>query len=464
MPIIKEKKMTAHIVVMLLLQFGFRFLPPVFGLPEIGMQVLGSFIGTLYGWVFVGLGIPSVLGIVSIGMTDLYTMGDVIKAGFGNSTVITVLALFLIAGYVEHADFSSLIVNYMLSRKIVQGRPWMFVFFFFLAVFLVGVVSYIWVAMIFFTDFIREMTKKTDLEPNSKQTTILVMGVAVISTLSDICAPFKGGALTRISVFEAASGETINLLSYAVVGILLALLLIVVFVLSCKFIFRIDMTPLSHVDLGIKEQDVQINREQKTAVLALLLLFAMLTLPGLVPDTNIVGAVLSKLGTTGAAILVVGILMILKLDGKPLLDLKVVAPYFKWDILFLLAALFPIVNGLNSDAAGIKDLIVLGLSSTASGLPPYWCVFFIITVGAFITQFMNNTICSTLFISALVMMTSALPSGLNYAAISVLLMFATDISCWMPSANPLNAYGYAQTDLIKFKYYFRYGFLSLVIF
>ena len=49
MPIIKEKKMTAHIVVMLLLQFGFRFLPPVFGLPEIGMQVLGSFIGTLYG-------------------------------------------------------------------------------------------------------------------------------------------------------------------------------------------------------------------------------------------------------------------------------------------------------------------------------------------------------------------------------------------------------------------------------
>ena len=56
--------------------------------------------------------------------------------------------------------------------------------------------------------------------------------------------------------------STINLLSYAVVGILLALLLIVVFVLSCKFIFRIDMTPLSHVDLGIKEQDVQINREQ----------------------------------------------------------------------------------------------------------------------------------------------------------------------------------------------------------
>ena len=40
-----------HYVITFFLMFFFRFLPPVGGITPVGMQVVGVWIGVLYGWV-----------------------------------------------------------------------------------------------------------------------------------------------------------------------------------------------------------------------------------------------------------------------------------------------------------------------------------------------------------------------------------------------------------------------------
>ena len=53
----EKKKMVGyiHIAIMLVITFGVGFLPPFGQITELGMKVLGCFLGVVYGWIFIDL-------------------------------------------------------------------------------------------------------------------------------------------------------------------------------------------------------------------------------------------------------------------------------------------------------------------------------------------------------------------------------------------------------------------------
>lgn len=59
-------KKTIATIIGVLLMFGCQFLPPVFGLTPLGMQVAGIFIGTILLWMFVSVTWPSILCIIAL--------------------------------------------------------------------------------------------------------------------------------------------------------------------------------------------------------------------------------------------------------------------------------------------------------------------------------------------------------------------------------------------------------------
>ena len=78
-------------VVGILLMFGCQFLPPMFGLSQLGMQVAGIFIGTIILWLFVSVTWPSILCIVALIMSPLYTYSSGLSASMGGWIVSFVL-------------------------------------------------------------------------------------------------------------------------------------------------------------------------------------------------------------------------------------------------------------------------------------------------------------------------------------------------------------------------------------
>ena len=58
-----------HTIIVFLLMFGFGQLPPIAPITELGMRVLGVFLGMLYGWSACSILWPSLLGMISLGMT-----------------------------------------------------------------------------------------------------------------------------------------------------------------------------------------------------------------------------------------------------------------------------------------------------------------------------------------------------------------------------------------------------------
>ena len=70
-----------HIIVMFVLMIGIGLLPPFGQITELGMKILGIFIGIMYAWIFIDLLWPSLFGFFAIALTGYMDIGSAIISG-----------------------------------------------------------------------------------------------------------------------------------------------------------------------------------------------------------------------------------------------------------------------------------------------------------------------------------------------------------------------------------------------
>lgn len=59
----RKSKYFLHIAIYLIITFGVGFIPPFAQITELGMRVLGIFLGVIYAWCFIALDWPSILAL-----------------------------------------------------------------------------------------------------------------------------------------------------------------------------------------------------------------------------------------------------------------------------------------------------------------------------------------------------------------------------------------------------------------
>ena len=70
------------LAIYLLITFGFQFLPPIGQITELGMGVLGVFIGTIFGWIFFEMVWPSFMAVLALAWVGYGTISENLGAGF----------------------------------------------------------------------------------------------------------------------------------------------------------------------------------------------------------------------------------------------------------------------------------------------------------------------------------------------------------------------------------------------
>lgn len=214
-----EKKNRIHLawinyVITFFLLFFFRFLPPVGGLSPVGMQVVGVWIGVLYGWVTLSISWPSILGVVALGLTDYMPMEELLREAFGSHTMVMIMALLLLAAFVQQADLTNLIVDFLLTRKSTQGRPFVTLLYFLLAGFFAAILSQCVAVLVIFLELFRQMMRVTDLKPYSRAVPTFLVGMVFSFVIGDIALPFKGCAILGIGAYESLTGKAMNMMQY----------------------------------------------------------------------------------------------------------------------------------------------------------------------------------------------------------------------------------------------------------
>lgn len=77
-----------HMIITLLLMFGFGLFPAPEPMTALGMKVIGIFLGLLYGWTTCGLIWPSLLGMIALALSGALSIKEVLIGGFGNETTL----------------------------------------------------------------------------------------------------------------------------------------------------------------------------------------------------------------------------------------------------------------------------------------------------------------------------------------------------------------------------------------
>ena len=240
----------------------FRFLP--ISLPEVtpvGMEIIGIFIGTLYLWTTVDPLWSSLMSVAMIGLSSYKPMAALLVEFMGNVTVIQMLFLMLLAGALVTNKITMYIGRFFLTRKITNGRPWMFTMMICIGCFLMAAFVSPFAPIFLFWPVLYDIFEEVGFQKGEKYPKIALILVVIATLIGFPVAPYMNNGLALIGNFkaisEAATGTAIiiNDGAYLFTTLFMGILLIIAVILLSKFVFRPDVSKLKSLNVEMLKKN-----------------------------------------------------------------------------------------------------------------------------------------------------------------------------------------------------------------
>lgn len=445
----KWDPMIIHALVTAAIMIGFGYLPAVGALTPYGMRVIGIFFGLIYGWITCGLVLPNMMAFFAVLLFDVMPLNEFLAAGLGaDTTMLLIFAIILITA-VNESGLGRYMAAWLLSRKILEGRPWIFTLGFLLATFLLTSFANPYVTIIIFWGILYNVLNIFDIKAGEMYATIMVCGVVLAATLGMSVFPFKGIAMILLKVYQNISGVAVGYAQWIIFVFVMGVLSVIGYILIARFIFRVDVSKIKNISSrAIDQSDLEMTPSKKWMLFFLLSFIGIVLLSGFLPATLGVVVVLKRLGTVGVLVGVLMVMLMIKVDDKPLLDFNGVAKRgMLWDMITCCIVVLPIAAILTTEATGLQPFLVALLNPVFAGMSPMLFMFSIALLGILLTNFLQNFIVALMFIPIMCSFTAAM--GVDSAAGAVLLIFGVHLALLTPAASPFAAMLFANTEWIK---------------
>lgn len=381
MPVTKhDLRSWIHTGLCLLLMFGFGQIPALAPLTEFGMKVLGIFLGLLYGWIFVGNIWPSLAGLLALLLVGGLEPAELWHQSFGNPIVVMMLFIFVFCATINHYGLSQYISLWLITRRFVVGRPWLFTFVFLCSIAGLSGLTSSSPAVLIGWNILYGVCDVCGYDREASYPRLMIFGVVFAAQLGMAMVPFKQLPLTVLSVFEGLSGSSINAAAYMLLAIWCCMMSLLLFLLLLRFIFRPDVALLRNLRTeDLSQGQLAMNPVQKLILCFLLALVTLLLLPSVLPQQNPLAVMLQSIGNTGICILLVMVMCCIRVEGKPLLNFgAMAADGIAWGIILLLAVVQPLSTAMNTPESGITEGLLVLLQPLFDG---HSSVLFMLTIG-----------------------------------------------------------------------------------
>ena len=385
----------------LFLLFGFGYVCPAWG----GISLAGiQSIGIFFGLVFLiscsdfGLILPALLGFIALVATDAYDPKTLIAATFGNTTVVQIIFAYVLCQVLIDTGAGEFIANWLLSRKILRGRPYLFCFVFFLVAFLMGAFGHIG-GIIFVLTLLDSVVGELGYDIEGKFNRWMSLGTFTSACMGMGLIPFQGLPLVIFGTIMTAmqeSGIALNYAVYMLSVIIFSLLFILLFSLAVKF-GRIDVQKLSTFDItkteGFDASKTKMNRKQLLACICFLfgIGYSIIT-PFLSKDSALM-QFLSNFDQCTWFILALALFFLFRKDGQAVLnEEKTFRTSISWSII-LVICIFSVVGGMMaSPDFGVRAWLGQVLAPVFTGMPFPLFMLLICVVAGICTNFLSNAV------------------------------------------------------------------------
>ncbi len=369
--------------------FSVRLLPPVPPLTPQGMALIGIFLGVLYGWIFIEIIWPSLAGMLALVLIGGLSPEVMLAQSFGSSTVVMMFFIFVFCAAINHYGVSKQLSLWIITRKFIIGRPWLFTCMFLLSVMLLGGLTSASPATLIGWSILYGICDVCGYKKGDDYPKMMVFGVVYAALVGMSLIPFKQLALTIMGTYEAISGSSIDYAGYMVTALVICLVCSLLFLLFARFVVRPDVGRLASLRaeaLGC----VSFSGSQKIVLGFLLALVMLLLIPAFLPEDLPPVGLLRRIGNTGVCMLVIAVMCALRSNGRPFLPFRAMTGGVAWGIIFILALVQPLSGAMAAPESGITPFFLSVLQPVFGSSSP---MFFAACMGLLalcLCQFINN--------------------------------------------------------------------------
>jgi len=453
-----------HSTITVLLIFGFGFLPTVGDITPLGMDVLGIFLGMLYGWIFCGLLWPSMLGIFALGLTDYTTMTGAWAAALGHNNTLIVLTALLFGYYLDKSGLSHTIAYKFITAKVTVGHPWIFITLYFLACYIIGAVVNLFAGIILMCTIFYQIAKILDIKKQSPFAAYMIIGICFITVLGSYALPIKESPLFLRGIMEPTLGMALPFLPWIIWFNIMHLMATAVYLLIGKFILRLDTKILKEAGDFLSDYRVKgLPSEQRLPLLMLAIFVAVLIFPSFMPPSWELTVFLNKLGLVGIGMAIIIFLLIARdKDGQPLADFKDMINHgINWDLVLLIAATMPIGAAMESGETGIIAWLTAVLLPLAQSMGSITLIIFVTVVFCAISQVAHNMVLMIVMIPLLESIAIAI--GSNPIALALMFNYGVALAMITPGASAQAAMFHGNTEWVTTKQAYVYSIITVIL-
>ena len=184
------------------------------------------------------------------------------------------------------------------------------------------------------------------------------------------------------------------------------------------------------------------NAQQKAGFFSLILMFI-----GFILATSDV-PFFPYLGLGGVGLGIVLFMLILQVEGKPLLNISEVAGKFDWGLFLMMAFFMEFIGYVGSPSVGLTATVKMALAPLLSSLSPIALIIICILGTVLVSNALNNWLVVIIFISVMSVLVETV-AGLNMQAAVLAIAVAGYLAFATPAANPGSAIAYGYKNLIK---------------
>ncbi len=202
-----KKSASRNIQLVLALLFVFVFghvIPTWSSVTRMGVQYISIMVGWIWLCVLEGsLLLPSIMAMVGCLIPGYFTAGTLVAATLGNSITILMIFIFILVYVFQQSKTGDFLVRWLLSRKVVNGRPYLFTAFFLAAIIIIGSVIGSFGIILLAIAILYAVVEVSGMDRRDDWVRFLLISTVALSGVTEIMYPFKPYAVLYNSIFDA---------------------------------------------------------------------------------------------------------------------------------------------------------------------------------------------------------------------------------------------------------------------
>lgn len=451
----ENKKFYMVILISFLIMILVGRIPPFGAMTPFGMQLLGVFVGCIFGWLFSIIIPVSLMGIAVTGLVvNGQTVDSMMTSVQSLNMVLMVFWAFLFVYTLDKCELLEFITNKIMGVKLCSKSPWhVAVAMWICTMICSGVSASSFASAILMFSVWYHVADKIGAYKASAYTSFVMVGIAGIAMISIGMVPYAGNIFLSLSFMSAVVPDTeYNILSICAVNFCVVLFVVVLMAILFKVLINANIIKVefSMENTGaIFEGKAEFSTKVKWGFFYIALLLVLMLLPSFLPEDNAIKAFLGRIGTLGMFVVVVTLMCLTSVKGERLLDLEQAFKEgaVKWQVYFMMGTALAVSGLLMTDDAGLSQTIQDAMGSMVEGMSIYVLCLVFIAIGLALTNCITNSVAMQLIIPILAIFMAA--KGVNPSTIAGLTGIILVFGLILPSGSPLGAFIHGLVEWIE---------------